>query len=376
MPCRPRAPFVALALGIACAPAPREAALEPYFLYETGPRAETSEWQMSLSALEQLDQDMFDVVASSKPDATQAARYYAAVTVAQRDAAALAYGATQRYQGDLGTVTAVVTCQHFPARCDGATSRDPLSTELADLVTAHVGERLARDGQTVATYTPPDGSTSDRPPFKGIDAGAWAPWLVEDPRRFRLAGPPAIGSAADLAQVAGVRAASQRALSDVEKTNIAYWAGGPGTKTIAGVWLQIASDRLELTGATLPRVLFVRSVVAMAAADASIAAMDSKYTWWAKRPFARDATLQTFLPTPSTPSYPSDSIAVSAAAARVLAVLLPDASSGVDAMVDDAARSRIQAGIHFPIDVEAAKGLGVDVADAALRRAAGPDVPR
>jgi hypothetical protein len=374
-----RRPFVSLGalvlIATGCgAEGNQSHALQPYFVYEEGPKSDRSDVEITLADVERMDDLAFEAVASAKADAAQATRYYAALTVAQRDAAALSYGAHQEYTGDLATITAVVTCQHFPTRCNLPTSNDPLSTELADLVSPRIGERLARDQVQARAYPPPaDGFWPDRAPFKGEDAGSWAPWLVEDAQAFRLSRPPAEGSAADVAQLAATRLASQRALTDLEKTNIAFWAAGPGTKTTAGVWLQITEDRLELAGADLATALFVRSVVAMASADAAIAAMDSKYTWWARRPFMRDATLQTFLPTPNHPAYPSDSVTVSAAAARVLSALVPSASSGLDAMVDDAARSRIQSGLHFPIDIEAAKQLGQNVADAALGRAGDVD---
>jgi hypothetical protein len=374
MPPRPLASVLALALGSSCAsedPGPR---LEPYFAYESVPLEEPPETEITLEALEHLDELAFEAVGSVKGDAAHAARYYAALTVAQRDAAALSYGTHGRYVGDLSTVTAVVTCQFFPSRCDLPTAPDRFSAELADLVTIPLGRRLLQDERRSRTYAPPHGDRfwTERAPFVAASVGSWTPWLIEDVREFRLPPPPAIGSSADRAQLGAVRAASQRPLTDDEKSTIATWAAGPGTKTTPGIWLQIAEDRLQRANVDVGRALFVRSIVAMAVADAEIAAMDSKFTWWAKRPFMRDDTLRTFVPTPSHPSYPSDSVAASASAARVLAILVPETRAEVDSLVNAAAESRVQGGIHFPLDVEAGRDLGRRIADVALERGAIP----
>ena len=71
---------------------------------------------------------------------------------------------------------------------------------------------------------------------------------------------------------------------------------------------------------------------------------------------------------PNYPAYPSGHGSVSSAAARVLAHYFPDRAAELNAQVEEAALSRIYAGIHYHFDMTAARTLGEAVADLALSR--------
>jgi hypothetical protein len=70
------------------------------------------------------------------------------------------------------------------------------------------------------------------------------------------------------------------------------------------------------------------------------------------------------------PSYPSEHAAMAGAAARVLAHLYPDKPAlRLEDMADEAAQSRVEAGVNTRSDVDAGLALGRAVADAVIAKA-------
>lgn len=64
------------------------------------------------------------------------------------------------------------------------------------------------------------------------------------------------------------------------------------------------------------------------------------------------------IPVPDNPSYPSEHAAAAGAASTVLAYLFPDQADFFTAEAEEAAQSRLLAGVHYPSDVEAGLALG------------------
>ena len=102
--------------------------------------------------------------------------------------------------------------------------------------------------------------------------------------------------------------------------------------------------------------------------DATVATWDSKYTYNRPRPTVIDATFATAVTTPASPSYPSEHAAVGGAAATVLAYLFPDDADALTAKADEAAQSRVEAGVQFPSDTAAGLDLGRNVARLVVER--------
>src|SRR5262249_17272777 len=102
---------------------------------------------------------------------------------------------------------------------------------------------------------------------------------------------------------------------------------------------------------------------------ATIATWESKYFYNRPRPSEADATLPTALPTPRSPSYPSEHAAAAGAAATVLSYFFPDEASSFQAMAKEAAQSRVAAGVQFPSDVSTGRELGQRVAEQVIARA-------
>src|SRR5436309_14368280 len=103
--------------------------------------------------------------------------------------------------------------------------------------------------------------------------------------------------------------------------------------------------------------------------DATVAAWDSKYTYNRPRPSELDPTLKTRLPTPRSPSYPSEHAATAAAAAGVLAYFFPAEAASFQSLAEEAGKSQLYAGLQFPTDYMAGMDLGRRVAERVIERA-------
>ena len=102
--------------------------------------------------------------------------------------------------------------------------------------------------------------------------------------------------------------------------------------------------------------------------DAMIAAWDSKAAYDRPRPSAVHARLSTAIRNPPTPSYPSAHAVAAGAASEVLAYIYPGRAAHFRAKAEEAARSRVLAGVSYPSDVEAGLALGRKVATLAIER--------
>ena len=190
-------------------------------------------------------------------------------------------------------------------------------------------------------------------------AGTWKTWVITSGKDFR-APPPPDNSAAELEQLRGLVAKNDA--QAVAK--IAFWdAGSPGYR-----WIELVNNRLS-QGQPIPNAHRVYTYLTIAMSDATIAAWESKYFYNRPRPSEADATLSTVLPTPHSPSYPSEHAAAAGAAATVLSYFFPDEASSFQAMAEEAAQSRVLAGVQFPSDASAGLKLGQSVAEQVIARA-------
>lgn len=169
-----------------------------------------------------------------------------------------------------------------------------------------------------------------------------------------------------------------------------YWADDPGkTPTPAGHWAFIANDLLKNRKASLAEAAHVHAQLNIAMADAFVAAWRTKYTVNLLRPVTYVQVVidsnwvPTLMNTPPFPEYPSGHSVQSSAAAAVLAQLFgadtgftdnthndrgwgPRTFKSFKAAADEAAVSRLYAGIHYRFGVEGGKVQGQCVAAKAL----------
>ena len=165
-----------------------------------------------------------------------------------------------------------------------------------------------------------------------------------------------------------------------------YWADDPGkTPTPAGHWVQIATDVLKARQADLASAATTYVRLNLAMADAFTVVWAAKYQFNLLRPvtfiqLVIDSNwVPTLMHTPPFPEYPSGHSGQSSAAAAVLAAAFgadtaftdnthndrgwgPRTFKSFKAAADEAALSRLFAGIHFRSGVEGGKVQGLCVA--------------
>jgi membrane-associated phospholipid phosphatase len=236
--------------------------------------------------------------------------------------------------------------------------------EAGQAIGRTVGERAVARGTADGSDTSWDGSGrltdpgSWQPTPPGyfqqpVDplAGTWRPWLLASGDQYRPAPPPPYGSPAWMAELAAVQEAVARRTPEQEDA-AQFWAGGPGTVTPAGMWIEIARDLLIRDGLGALQAARVLALTSVAMADGFICCWDAKYTYWTARPITVDPSLDVLIPTPPFPSYTSGHSTISAAAATVLGYLFPGDEAHLAERADEARHSRLWAGIHYPLDNE------------------------
>lgn len=217
--------------------------------------------------------------------------------------------------------------------------------------TAWNGERP--DGEGTWQPTPPDYREDPLEPM----AGSWRTWLVPDVVAARPSGPPAWGSSAWQAQLGAVQEAVARRTPAQEEA-VLRWAGGAGTVTPAGLWIEIARDLIERNGLDDSAAAHALAMTSVALADAFVCCWDTKYAYWYARPITADPALDVLIPTPPFPSYTSGHATISTAAAVVLGHLFPADQEALLAQAFEAKQSRLWAGIHYPIDNDIGAAMG------------------
>lgn len=192
------------------------------------------------------------------------------------------------------------------------------------------------------------------------EAANWKLWLLDNPQELALAAPPT--NAQSKAELQTIK---QRInLVDAQQLKeIKYWdAGAPAYR-----WNQIIPDILDLKQSVMFRL--PGSWINIAIYDATILAWKEKAKYKRARPEELDRSLKPLVKTPSTYSYPCEHTVTAAAAATVLAYFVPEKADSVLKMARAASQSRVNAGVQYPSDVEAAWKLGEEVAKRIIEKA-------
>ncbi len=190
-------------------------------------------------------------------------------------------------------------------------------------------------------------------------AGSWKTWVIPSGSSLRL---PAPDRSQDRAEIAALKAIPRdsKALESV-----AYWnAGAPSYR-----WVQIMLEQYNKVALAPVRNSRSMSLMNVAIYDAIIAAWDTKYAYKRARPSSLDTSLETVIPTPVSPSYPSEQAVVAGAASSILGYIYPDDAKRWNDLAEDAGRSRLVAGVNYPSDVKAGLELGRKVAAMVIERA-------
>ena len=160
-------------------------------------------------------------------------------------------------------------------------------------------------------------------------AGTWKTWVISSGKDYRVPPPP--DAATTQIELRGLKEFVTTGQTDSRASaQIAFWdAGSPAYR-----WIDLISSRIFNGQPVSAFAHRAYTYVAMAMYDATIAAWDSKYAYNRPRPSELDPTVKTALPVPRSPSYPSEHAAVAAAAAEVLAYLIPAEADSFRAFAD------------------------------------------
>ena len=227
--------------------------------------------------------------------------------------------------------------------------------DLGRAVAAKVIEHAKADGSdakwTGTVPTGPDKWKGDKPVEPLM--GSWKTWVLKSGDQFRLPPPPAYDSAQKLAELTEIKSYTRT----LQTTMAAYyWQTNLGTFSFYD-WAHRHIFEQKWEGDP-PRAERVYALMSVAKYDAGVACFDTKYTYWAIRPSQLDPTVKPLFPPPPHPSYPSFHGCNSAATAVILAYLFPSDGKEIEASADEAAMSRMWAGIHFRSDDDAGLALG------------------
>jgi hypothetical protein len=182
----------------------------------------------------------------------------------------------------------------------------------------------------------------------GSSFGYEKTYILSSGAEFQPPPPYTFGSAEDLADVqAVIDAAHSRTPEQIAIVH--KWADLPPTT----IWNEMLNERIESYNLTILESARALAYLNTAMHDSFVSCWYTKFTYWTARPFQRilsDPEFTTVIPTPNFPGYTSAHSAVSSTAAVILGQLFPEEESYFVSQAQEAAASRLWAGIHFPQD--------------------------
>ncbi|WP_188130658.1 phosphatase PAP2 family protein [Neomesorhizobium albiziae] len=209
-------------------------------------------------------------------------------------------------------------------------------------------------------WHPDQGSDPLRP-----DWGYLPALVVGDVRKFQSKNPVSYGSLDRQAELVWNAVSN---LSPRNRALVLYWADGAGTLTPPGHWAQIALDEVDATDLDLDEKFFIVAATMIAINDAVIACWRDKYAFGVARPSQILSKIETVIPNPNFPAYPSGHSVISSAASHVLAFYIPKLADRVELMAQRAGQSRFLGGIHYLSDIDAGAAQGKAVATEVVRK--------
>jgi membrane-associated phospholipid phosphatase len=199
-------------------------------------------------------------------------------------------------------------------------------------------------------------------------AGTWKTWVLTSGSQFRPGPPPAFDSAQEMTELAEVKSVPRSipAVSNFDTTRAAYFWQGQFLK----YWTDLTSQKIleYRLDNNPPRAARVYAIVSIACYEGMVACWDAKYTYWAIRPNQLDPAITPLFTTPGHPSYPGAHASLSGSAAEALAYLFPRDTDFFRGRAQEAANSRLWAGIHFRSDNDAGLALARSVSQAIIER--------
>ncbi len=203
------------------------------------------------------------------------------------------------------------------------------------------------------------------------NAGTWKTWVLTSPTEIPVPPPPAKGSDQEKAEDAEIRDLAAKRTPEV-KDIVRKWAAGG--EPVSTPWVEMNLEFVAARAKDPPLSSRGYALMSVAVYDAMVATWHYKYQYDRSAPDVGERLVE---PGPD-PSYPSEHAAIAGAASRVLAYLFPERPAlRLDESADQAADSRVEAGVNRRSDVDAGLELGHKVAEKviAYAKADGAEAP-
>ncbi|HEX2058261.1 MAG TPA: phosphatase PAP2 family protein [Actinomycetota bacterium] len=201
-------------------------------------------------------------------------------------------------------------------------------------------------------------------PATPTPAATEEPWFLQSVDQLRPGPPP--GSRRTSAELR-VLLRLQRERTPRQIRLAKRWGKGPAT--IPWTRAGLEAIRTHRAGAFPTRSARALAILHLGMHDALLAAQDARAEYDRARPHAVDGRIEPVLGARG-PSYPDDRAVVAGAAETLLGYLFPDAPAGeFEGLAEQAAQSRLWAGVAYRSDVRAGLDLGRAVAAAVIERA-------
>jgi len=237
-------------------------------------------------------------------------------------------------------------------------------------------------------------ATEQLPPLNpastDASAGDWKMVVLTAPTQIAVAAPTAVTSDAYKAELTALKT-SQASLTDAQRANIAYWAGGgvlrwnqimrelvarynlPPAPRADGSYPVPDSDNPfadpNFPFANPPYAARAYSYVSVAQYDALKAAWYYKYQFNRPAPSRTDAAVQALMPVTDLPSYPSEDAVLSGVTTEMLRLLFPAAVEEITRRAADQREAALLSGKATSSDIAAGLALGRAVATIVTARA-------
>jgi hypothetical protein len=188
-------------------------------------------------------------------------------------------------------------------------------------------------------------------------AGSWKTWILASGAEFPPEDPYVVGSAEDLRDLQEVYdSAFKRTPAQIAAVH--KWADIPPPT----IWNEYLNGRLAKARWSALRSARASAYLNATMFDGFVSCWHAKYKFWTSRPYMRLAErspkFSTVVTTPPFPSYTSGHSTISGAAAMVLGALFPEEQRLFAAEAEEAAKSRLWAGIHYAHDNEEGLRIG------------------
>jgi membrane-associated phospholipid phosphatase len=178
--------------------------------------------------------------------------------------------------------------------------------------------------------------------------------------------PPSTSSAQMASDLTEVRTVTNNITRD-QLATVYKWADGVSTPTPPGHWNAMAVPYIVAAQMSEVRTARVFALLDMAMHDAAVSCWDTKYAYFNPRPSQLDPNIKTWTGLPNFPSYVSGHSVFSAAGADVLSYLFPSGAVYFNAQAQEAAMSRLYAGIHYRTDITVGLSQGQRVGEYTVR---------